>query len=177
MKKLLISLFIFLMFLNVSFAFAKNNNQAAIENVSYDLPYPGILPDNPLYFLKAVRDNLIGYLITDPLKKSEYDLLQSDKRLSASKKLLEEGKVDLSITTLSKSGNYFFNAIDKAAVAKSQGQDANPILDKLLNASNKHQEIIFQMTKDLKGDREKIYTSYLERARLFQDKVQQIKSK
>ena len=177
MKKLLLSFFIFLLFLNVSFAFAKNDNQNAVENVSYDLPYPGILPDNPLYFLKAVRDNIIGYLITDPLKKSEYNLLQYDKRLSASKKLLEEGKVDLSITTLSKSGNYFFNAIDRAAVARNQGEDANPILDKLLNASKKHQEIILQMTRGLKGDREKIYTSYLERARLFQDKVQQIKSK
>ena len=178
MNKLIFPFLIFILLLTTSLAFAKDSSQSAImENVSYDIPYPGILPDNPLYFLKAVRDNLIGYLITDSVKKAEYNLLQSDKRLAASQKLLEEGKINLSVTTLSKSGNYFYNAIEKAADAKNKGQDANLILDKLLQASKKHQKIIFEMTQSLKGDKQKMYVSFQERARLFQKKVEQIKSK
>src|SRR5260221_10878616 len=151
----------FLIFLLLSFASLSIANGES-QKVSYDLPYPGILPDNPLYFLKAVRDNLIGYLITEPVKKSEYDLLQSDKRLAASQKLVEEGNVELSITTLSKSGNYFYNAIESAAQAKSQGQDANPILDKLLNASKKHQEVILEMAQKEKGNKKSAFIDLLQ---------------
>lgn len=178
MNKLFILFLTIILLLNITPVFANESSQsAAMEIVSYDLPYPGILPDNPLYFLKAVRDNLLGFLITDPIKKSQYDLLQSDKRLIASQKLLEKGKTSLSITTLSKSGNYFYNAIEKAALGKNQGQDANLILDKLLNASKKHQEIIFEMAKTQKGENEKMYLSYVKRAKQFQEKVEQIKSK
>ncbi|HYM65374.1 MAG TPA: DUF5667 domain-containing protein [Candidatus Sulfotelmatobacter sp.] len=166
----------FLIFLLLSFAsvsFASGESQ----KVSYDLPYPGILPNNPLYFLKAVRDNFVGYLISEPLKKSEYDLLQSDKRLVSSQKLLEEGNAELSITTLSKSGNYFYSAIENAAFAKSQGKDATPILDKMLNASKKHQEIISEMVQKAKEKNKPSFVDLLKRTKSFQEKVEQIKSK
>ena len=176
MKKLIIPLFILLFLFNSSLSFAQNSTPDAklIERVNYDLPYPGILPDSPLYFLKAVRDNLIGFFITDPLKKAEYNLLQADKRLEASQKLYEKKKYDLSITTLSNSGNYFYYAIEKAAEAKKQGEDVNPLLQKLLNASKKHQEIILNMKDSLKDKRADTYQTFFERARSFQDKVQQV---
>ena len=50
---------------------------------NYLLPYPGMLPDNPLYMLKAMRDRVINFLIADSQKKAEFYLLQSDKRLNA----------------------------------------------------------------------------------------------
>lgn len=176
MKKLIVPLFALFFFFNISLSFAQNSTSAAglIERVNYDLPYPGILPDSPLYFLKAVRDNLLGFFITDSLKKGEYDLLQADKRLGASKKLNDEKKYDLSITTLSKSGNYFYYAIEKANDAKKEGKDVNPLLQKLLNASKKHQEIILNMEGNVKDQRAKTYQSFFERTRSFQEKVQEI---
>jgi hypothetical protein len=36
--------------------------------VDYQLPYPGILHDNLLYKLKALRDKLVEFLIADPLR-------------------------------------------------------------------------------------------------------------
>ena len=38
--------------------------------VLYNLPYPGLTPDNPLYFIKAVRDRIIDISTRDTLKKA-----------------------------------------------------------------------------------------------------------
>ncbi len=176
MNKLIPFFVLFFIFSLTSFSFAKDAvSSPSAEIVQYDLPYPGILPDNPLYFLKAVRDNLIRFFITDSLKKGEYDLLMSDKRLASSQKLLDEGKVDLSITTLSKSGNYFYSSIENIVKAKKEGQNANPLLDKLLTASKKHQEIISEMTRKASGKNKQAVLGLLERARDFQIKVEQNK--
>src|SRR4030042_6664435 len=152
MKKILLTLIILLLFFNSSKALAKEEATQAAEivHVEYELPYPGLLPDNPLYYLKAIRDNVLKLIITDPLRKTEFDLLQSDKRLGAAKMLLAKGKSDLSITTLSKSGNYFDDAISQIQIARKQGKDIKPLLDNLLNSSKKHQQIIKEMEKNQK---------------------------
>ena len=33
------------------------------EKIAYNLPYPGLLPDNPLYLAKVVRDRIADFLI------------------------------------------------------------------------------------------------------------------
>lgn len=123
----------------------------AVIDVQYDLPYPGILPDSPLYFLKALRDNIIGFFISDPVKKADYELLMADKRLVSAKALFDEGKTDLAFTTLSKSGNYFDQAIQEAATAKQQGENVGPTISRLILAAQKHQEIILQTEQNTKG--------------------------
>ena len=149
----------------------------AVLNVQYDLPYAGILPDNPLYFLKALRDNALNLLIMDPLKKANYNLLMADKRLGAASMLLDKGKLDLAITTLSKSGNYFYLAIQQVADAKKQGENTDEILSKLLMASLKHQQVIFRMEEKTKGDARRVLEVSQKRAEDFQKSVEELKAK
>lgn len=149
----------------------------AVLNVQYDLPYAGILPDNPLYFLKALRDNVQNLLITNPLQKSTYDLLMADKRLGAADALLNKGKIDLAITTLLKSGNYFDLAIQQAITAKKQGESVGDILGKLRAASLKQQQVIFKMEEKTKGDTRLVLQSSQKRAEDFQKSVEQLMSK
>jgi hypothetical protein len=52
------------------------------EELDYTLPYPGILPDNPLYIFKNLRDRVMRIFLSDPVKRIEFSLLQSDKFLS-----------------------------------------------------------------------------------------------
>src|ERR1700704_2037322 len=47
---------------------APNNTS---QTVDYTLPYPGLLPDSPLYFLKTFRDRLISFFISSPIKKAD----------------------------------------------------------------------------------------------------------
>ena len=178
MKKFVL-LFSFLIFLSLGSGNVFAQNTPLMQrpiSVNYDLPYPGILPDNPLYFLKAIRDNLIGFFITEPVKKANYDLLMADKRLASAKALVDKGKGDLAITTLSKSGNYFDQALQQIAMAKRQGENADLVIARLINASIKHQEVISQMVQKTKGDIKYNLELLKIRTRGFQDTAELLKS-
>lgn len=107
---------------------------------NYTLPYPGILPDNPLYFLKVLRDNIVVFFISDPMKKSSFYLLQSDKRLEAAWYLLkrDNNHDDLVLSTLSKSTNYLSQAVDQVTLAQKSGLSVNGQIDSLKNAMTTH---------------------------------------
>lgn len=147
------------------------------QEVQYELAYPGLLPDNPLYFLKALRDNILAFLIVDPAKKADYDLLMADKRLVSSQMLMNQGKNDLAITTLSKSGNYFYQAIQKVAEAKRQGDDTQRLTNKLQTASKKHEQVISEMVQETKGQTRVSLEALLQRAKDFEQSVEQLKPK
>jgi len=177
MKKLLFVILLILFSLPFQKAFAQTASSAAnLPQVQYDLPFTGILPDNPLYFLKALRDNIYGMLITDPVKKAEYDLLMADKRLGGAEALLIKNKDDLGITTLSKSGNYFYQAIGFAAIAKKQGNNINDILSKIITASIKHQQVILQMIQQANKTTKGLLDASLNRMGSFQFSAEQLKS-
>lgn len=157
---LLIFLFSFSLF--SSKIYAKENSSASSslkEEVNYELPYPGLLPDSPLYFLRIIRDKTVGFLISDPFKKAEFDLLQADKRLNAGIYLFNSArqndsskknvkKMKLAVSTISKAENYFEQALDKIGEAKMQGRNISEMEGKLRNALKKHkQELEFLAKK------------------------------
>lgn len=117
----------------------------------YQLPYPGLLPDNPLYFFKTFRDRIVDILISDPLKKAEFNLLQADKRLSAGQYLFNNGKEELAESTISKGENYFADAIEKTKMAKKQGMDTNYISERLALSAKKHIDILSQIEEKTAG--------------------------
>lgn len=114
------------------------------KQIEYRLPYPGLLPDHPLYFLKLFRDNVAGFFIRKPLDKAEFDLSQSDKQVSASYLLAtqEQGKADLAQTTFSQAQDYFKEAITQTIAAKKQGTDILEMTKKLEESNRKHVQIL-----------------------------------
>lgn len=145
-KFLVLFSFLFFVFAVPTFA-QEQATAAAVPVIEYTLPYPGILPGTPFYFLKTFRDKIISFLITDPKRQAEFDLLQADKRLVAGQYLLSQKppKVDLAIETISKGENYFFFAIENAAIAKKDHIDVNGLLDTMYTASLKHKEVLLQL--------------------------------
>lgn len=147
MRKIFLIFFSFLLFFSIFFsrvAAQLPSEEKATESsqaVQYDLPYPGILPDNPLHFLKAIRDRIVGILISDPLKKAEFSLLTSDKRINSAMMLVNKGKDKLGVETLSKSNNYFHQAISSANEAKKMGKRVDVVLHNLELSSKKHKEL------------------------------------
>ncbi len=113
-----------------------------IPTVDYYLPYPGILPDNILYPLKMVRDKILLILTFDSVKKAERLLLFADKRANAAKALIEGGKVELGISTITKGEKYLEQAIAQAEKAKQAGKDTTALYEKLAQATLKHQEVL-----------------------------------
>jgi hypothetical protein len=109
------------------------------EKVNYDLPYPGLLPDSPLYFLKAIRDRVIQFLVSDPQKKAEFNLLSSDKRTNAGYYLIVKDKDDMGVLYISKGNNYMHTAIIDA---KNAGEKGKTVLDKIKPSIKKHEEVV-----------------------------------
>lgn len=118
------------------------------EKVVYELPYPGILPDHPLYFLKIIRDRINEFLTRDSLKKAQLYLNYSDKRIAMALSLNKKGKYQASINTFSKGEKYFEKIIYLLKEAKKQGNQAPSSFLELVKLSNaKHNELIGEIMK------------------------------
>lgn len=122
---------------------SQTNLNSEPSKIDYQFPSAGrVLPDNPLWTLKALRDK-VWYLVTPSLlKKAELALLFSDKRLVASKKLLENKKPDIAISTLTKGEKYLETAVAQEKLARRGGYDTSAFLFKLATAALKHYEIM-----------------------------------
>lgn len=153
MRKILISaLAVLLLILSPSLVLSEESisRPNPVPTIDYQLPYPGILPDNPLYSLKTIRDKITGVLIGNPLKKAEFNLLKADTLLSAALTLMEQKKSYSRVfKTIEKAENYFEEAVTKTREAKAQGIDTREFMKKLSLSSTKHQEIIKKTEKKL----------------------------
>ncbi len=141
----------------------------------YQLPYPGLLPDSPLYFVKVFRDRLIDFMVSDPLKKAELDLLQADKRLVAADMLFSKGKQDLGESTLSKGENYFSEGLDKLKQAKKQGMDINGVSARFILSIDKHENIVARLIGKSKGNTKNKLQQTAKRLADFEKQVKELR--
>ena len=112
-------------------------------NINYEFPYPGrILPDHPLWSIKALRDKIWVMLTLNPQRRAELLLLFADKRIASSKILFEKGKPELAFSTLTKAEKYLQEAANLEAENRKQGRDTKSFLTQLSNASLKHRQVI-----------------------------------
>ena len=116
------------------------------QKVIYNLPYPGILPDHPLYFLKRIRDVIMVLLTRDPVKAMQLRLLISDKQIAMAQELATKGKQSLAATT-------FFQAEEQfARVPQLIQQHPNISIPselklKIQQSNTKHLDVIENMLK------------------------------
>lgn len=124
------------------------------STVEYQLPYPGILPGSPLYSIKMVRDRIMEILISDPIRKSNFYLLQADKRMASALMLYEKGDDKMAETTLTKAQKYLEKSLSKAQEAKNSGKDVGDIFARIKDSASKQKqemEIISGKSKE-KGE-------------------------
>lgn len=120
------------------------------EKAVYELPYPGMLPDNPLYFAKAIRDRIMDIAMRDYIKKAELYLSLADKRVAMSLLLAKKGKTKLALTTFTKGEKYFYKIPFLLKESKRQGvSPASELVEKLKQSNHKHREIAEQFLKEL----------------------------
>ena len=119
------------------------------ESVEYFLPYPGLLPGHFLYPIKMIRDKILLFLTTEPIKKSERLLHFSDKRIEAARLLVEQGESELAVTTALKAEKYLEQAAEQVEIAAAKFEDTKPLWEKLSKASLKHEEVLVLMMEEL----------------------------
>lgn len=145
MKRLLTLVFLlFALFVPASvFSAVEGAPTPEEKKLEYLLPYPGILPDHPLYFLKQIRDGIMDRLIVDPLRKAEFHVLQADKRLAMGKLLKEQGKGSLAESTISKGEKYMERSVSGLGAFKSTGRPVPAsLIDKLERATEEHAQVL-----------------------------------
>lgn len=147
------------------------------KKVEYTLPYPGILPDNPLYGLKMLRDRVVAWFINDPLKKAEYDLLQADKRLNSGLFLIEQGKATLAESTFTEGERYMEEALNEAEKAQKAGKDINPLMSKLSLAALKHQEVLQEVLEKSPESAKKGLKEALDKSQKSIERVRSVQKK
>jgi len=182
MKKIFLILIVFLIIFSTP-TFAKTEipmptvsttPSPVLEMIDYQLPYPGILPGSPLYSLKMVRDRIIELLISDPLKKANFYILQADKRVASSLLLFEKGNNSLGQSTISKGQNYLEKSLERAIAAKNSGKDVGDTFSQIKNSATKQRqeiEVLGNKSKEI----ERMLSGDLLRIQEFEKRVEEIK--
>jgi hypothetical protein len=151
--------------------------EPTIAPVDYQLPYPGVLPGHFLYTLKDLRDRVMSLLISNPNKKAEFDLLQSDKRMQATFVLVEsdKGKIDVAKQTVTKAQNYFADALEKMDAAKKEGTDNSDLAKRIVLAQKKHVEVLGATEDKLGKEGKKQFADAEKREMEFAKKMKALK--
>lgn len=158
---LLCTLFLLTGFLNKQRAYAEKENQMEVKSsspeakIEYDLAFPGILPDHPVYKLKVLRDKISVFLINDPKKRIDFYLLQADKGILATAMLVDKNKIDLAGKTALKAEHNM--TIITFELKKFSQKPNDEIFKKLVTASKKHQEILNSIIKRVSADNKKTF--------------------
>ncbi len=139
----------------------------------YYLPYPGMLPDNPLYKLKTLRDRIKLTLTMDQVKKAELELFLADKRINSAVFLLNGGKDELAVSTATKAEKYLEQAIDRTNKLSKEGKDVKSLLGKLTKSSVKHLEILEEMQPKVSNGLKEVIVSTKAKTKMLSENVGQ----
>lgn len=121
---------------------------------TYQLPYPGMLPDSPLFKVKTLRDKILLYFTTDYYKKARLQLHLADKTLFAALKMAEKGNLPLAVHTAFKGEHYYTLMVSTIRNAVYYGQEElnNSFVDQAYKAFTAHQNLIDGMIARADGE-------------------------
>lgn len=134
------------------------SSDTTLQN-NYQLAYPGMLPDHPFYKLKVVRDKLLFALISDPKKKIEFFLLQTDKGIAATEELVKKKEIELAKQTALKAENNYtlitYEAKSNKKVLTKKDHES------LQQAALKHQEVLKSIIDSVDKQDKKLFETVL----------------
>ena len=116
-----------------------------------ELPVVHILPDNPLYFLKTIKEKV--QLLVTRNASSQADLLLefSQKRLAEALKIAEKGKLHISEKLFEAFGQDIKMAQEKIAAAKASGERTYDLLVKLQETVVYQKEVMEELQEEAEG--------------------------
>lgn len=117
--------------------------------IEYALPYPGILPDHTLYFIKVWRDQMLLFFTRDSIKKTLLYLLIADKKMSMGKQLWEKGNSQLAGVSFVEAQKHMIDAVGTIKEYKKTHIPPPGLADKLELALKKHDELFNSLLSTL----------------------------
>src|SRR3989344_4718196 len=121
-----------------------------VIGIEYVLPYPGILPTHPLYFLKIVRDRIIELLISDRVTKAEFYIPQADKKLGMALALRAQGKSRDATRSFADALSHRAQAMAELEARKKEGGEIpGHLIEKLTRSLTKHREVLLAASESI----------------------------
>ncbi len=146
------------------------------EKVNYVLPYPGILMDNPLYFLKRFRDQILEKLIADPIRKSEFYILQADKFVNMGIFANDQNKPTLVGNSVTQAEKYMEQAVNGLLAIKKNGiAIPGSVIDRLEKSIAKHIEVLEELLTKVAASQKDAVASALTAVKKLQAELPKLK--
>lgn len=134
------------------------------QPLAYRLPYPGILPDSPLYVFKMVRDRMRLVVTQRPVQRVDLYISYGDKRVGAAYYLAQGNKIPLAYSTALKGLSYMDHALttlERESFSAEQNQRLSKKLHLSLMAHSKTlQEVVLMLEGDARVQFEGILDAY-----------------
>lgn len=128
--------------------------------VDYNLSFPGMLPDNPLYKIKTLRNKIIEFFIFDPGQKVNFYLHEADKGILATAMLVDFNKVELAEETALKAEHYYTKIAQE--MYKINKQPSIDFFEKLDTAAHKHQEVLSALAKKVPAEKRQTFLTVID---------------
>ena len=151
MKKTLLLILVNCILLHSSILLAQNEvlavetTPSATPSAELRLPTVHILPDNPLYFLKTIKEKIQLAFTRNTSNQANLLLSFAQKRLAEALKVAEKGKVHISEKLLEAFGQDIKLAQEKITVAKAKGERTYGLLVKLQETVVYQKEVIEEL--------------------------------
>lgn len=118
-------------------------NQAGIVNIEYQLPYPGkVMPDSIFWPIKALRDRVWFFITINDGRKADLKLLFADKRIGMALSLFEKGDAERGFSTITKAEKFLEEAYLQGIENKKNGSNTVEFNQRLSSACLKHYQIM-----------------------------------
>lgn len=143
--------------------------------VPYDLAFPGILPDHPLYKLKVLRDKLLISFIANPEKRVDFYVLKADKGILATAMLIDKNKIKLAEETALKAEHNYTLLTEE--FYKFREKPKAEFFQKLKTASLKHQEVLNSLIQRLPVSQQETFKTVLYFSKLNLKSVEKFENK
>jgi len=120
-------------------AAAKTPTPAAVKEAPPEYLYPGILPDHPLYFLKALLYKIRGFFVFGDLARARWQMKMADKRAAEAKALAKKGRYKLAKKALERAVIAQEKAVEHLERAKKKGKKVENLVERLEKVSIRQQ--------------------------------------
>ena len=178
-RKIFLFLALFFLFSLILAAGVKGKEQVATpapeEINSFELFWPivaGKTEGDSLYQLKLFKENLREFLIPSSIKKADYNIVLSEKRLVEAEKLLMSSRIDLAKKTLEKATFRRQKALSLYEKAKNSGAGISDLSAHFITSFEKQRSLLLYLSSKTQEEGKPLVISSLENLNFILSQLQ-----
>ena len=154
----------------------------SVDPADLNVESPGVLPDNPFYFLKNWSRSIMSFFTFDPLKKAELSFKFDSELLMEIKKMAEENKDSEAINNATERyQEQIENTRELAEKIKEKAESNNEteeFLDKFIQQEILHQRVLGKLQEQVPAESsEKIEEARNDHLERFKDVILKLEDK